>query len=106
MGAGFVAYHKKERIQADNYSLPNHTTVFQAELEAIYRALKYLNDLTATLKVGYVKILCDSQAAIMALASHKIKSLTVMKTIDELNTLANKVPGNPHKRSLFAICTL
>ena len=50
-----------------------------------------LKELTATHKVGYVKILCDSQAAIMALASHEIKSLTVMKTIDELNTLVNKV---------------
>ena len=50
-----------------------------------------MSELTVTHKVGYVKILCDSQAAIMALASHEIKSLTVMKTIDELNILANKV---------------
>ena len=71
-GAGFVVYYKRESIQADNFSLPDHATVFQAEIGAIYQCARYIRETCISCKVKYVKILCDSQAAILALASHEI----------------------------------
>ena len=44
--------------------------------------------ISATQKISYVKILCDSQAAILAIDARVIQSNTVQKTIDALNTVA------------------
>ena len=43
----------------------------------------------ATNKVSYIKILCDSQAAILALDSKDIRSHAVKQTIDALNAVAD-----------------
>ena len=42
VGSGFVVYHKNERIQMESFSLPTTTTVFQAEVAAIYEAMLYM----------------------------------------------------------------
>ena len=39
-------------------------------------------------KVSYIKILCDSQAAILALDSTDIRSHAVRQTVDALNAVA------------------
>ena len=44
--------------------------------------------ISATQKISYVKILCDSQAAILALDARIVRSVTVQKTIDALNAVA------------------
>ena len=41
-----------------------------------------------THKCNYIKILCDSQAAILALNSRDIRSNTVLKAVDALNAVA------------------
>ena len=38
-GAGFVIYNKRDRIHTESISLPDTTTVFQAEVTAIYKAM-------------------------------------------------------------------
>ena len=87
-GAGFVIYKKRERIHTNSFSLPNTATVFQAEIIAIYQAMLQLIRISTTQKISYVKILCDSQAAILALDARVIRSNTVQKTIDALNAVA------------------
>ena len=87
-GAGFVIYRKRERIHTNSFSLPNTATVFQAEIVAIYQAMLQLIRISATQKISYVKILCDSQAAILAIDARVIRSNTVQKTIDALNAVA------------------
>ena len=88
VGAGFVMYHKKTRIHTESISLPDSTTVFQAEIIAIYKAMLFTIGYCRSNKVSYLKILCDSQAAIRALDSHNVRSLTVLKTIDAMNSVA------------------
>ena len=89
VGSGFVVYYKGTRIQTESHSLPDSTTVFQAEIVAIYKAMLYMVNRCSTHKVSYLKILCDSQAAIKALNSHDVRSLTVLNTIHALNDVAD-----------------
>ena len=65
----------------------DEATVFQAEIEAIYQSTQFLLGLDTQIK--YVKILCDSQAALLALDNVTVKSQTVLKTIHSLNALAH-----------------
>ena len=88
-GAGFVVYHKNERMHIESISLPDTTTVFQAEVTAIYKAMIYMISYCKTHTVSYLKILCDSQAAILALNSQQVKSKIVSKTIHALNEIAD-----------------
>ena len=48
-GSGFVVYKQNTRIHIESINLPDHSTVFQAEITAIYEACQYmianLNDL-------------------------------------------------------------
>ena len=89
VGAGFIIYNKRERIHTESFSLPNNSTVFQAEIVAIYQAMLQLVRLSQTRKLSYVKVLCDSQAAILALDCKEVKSVTVQRTIDSLNAVAD-----------------
>ena len=84
-GAGFVVYHKNIRTHIESISLPDSTTFFQAEITAIFKAMIYMVGYCKSHSVSYLKILCDSQAAILALNSNNVKSKTVLKTIRALN---------------------
>ena len=90
VGSGFVVYHKNKRVHTDSISLPDHTTVFQAEIIAIFKAMLFMATYCGTHKVSYLKVLCDSQAAILALNSNRLKSKAVVKTIEALNTVAEQ----------------
>ena len=39
--AGFVTYHKNKRTHAESIHMPDTSTVFQAEIEAISHACQY-----------------------------------------------------------------
>ena len=41
VGAGFVIYHKNKRIRRESIHLPDTSTVFQAEIEAINHACQF-----------------------------------------------------------------
>ena len=43
----------------------------------------------STNKVSYLKILCDSQAAILAIDAKDIRSKAVLKTVEALNAVAD-----------------
>ena len=63
VGAGFVIYHKNRRIHAESIHMPDTSTVFQAEIEAISHACQYTLANLNELNIKYIKILSDSQAA-------------------------------------------
>ena len=64
VGAGFVIYHKNKRIHTESIHMPDTSTVFQAEIEAISHACQYTLANLKELNINYIKILSDSQAAI------------------------------------------
>ena len=90
-GSGFVVYHNKERIHTESISLPNHATVFQTEIMAINQACQYLLSISEDYNIKYLKIFSDSQAAILALHNTRITSLSVLETLEYIETLAHRV---------------
>ena len=68
-GGGFVVYHYKKLVHMHSFKMQDHATVYQAELEAIYRACSYMDKKYIELKPNYVKILTDSQSALTTLNS-------------------------------------
>ena len=65
------------------FRLPNHNTVFQAEVRAITECVNWLSNTT---KPKYANIFTDSQMAIKAITSERVKSRTVLdckKTIND-----------------------
>ena len=73
-GREFVFYNYNKQIHAQSFKMLDHATVYQAELEAIYQAYKYMNENYDTIKPKYVKILTESQSALKALDSINFKS--------------------------------
>ena len=69
----FVVYFKNDRIHTETFRPPNHTTVFQAEIETIYRGTQFMLSYVTDKRVRYIKIISDSQAAIAALRNIDIK---------------------------------
>ena len=70
-----------------------HSTVFQAEVEAIGQAAEMAEELITMQGLSYDRLIIhvDSQAALMALDKLKVESLTVEKTIDRLNSLGRHI---------------
>ena len=73
--------------------MQDNATVYQAELEAIYQACKYMDDIHDKIKPKYVKIQTDSQAALKGLDSIDFKSTIALKTADTLKNLNWRVKG-------------
>jgi ribonuclease HI len=84
-GAGFVIYHKKEIINYCSIKLNDNATVFQAEIAAIKQAADYLY---ATKDVKFVKILVDSQAALLALENKQVRAKSVLEAMQSLEQLS------------------
>ena len=73
--------------------LPDHCSVFQAEVRVIHRAINW--------RIGEVFIFSESKAALKALTSWSIDSKTVLECRSAANTLAEStgltlcwVPGH------------
>ena len=86
-GAGFTVIARGKEIMAKHYRLPNHATVFQAEITAIAMAARSIRTMSPP-NLKFVKIFIDSQAAIMAVNNPMVTSKAVACAIDELNALA------------------
>ena len=86
-GGGFVIYNYNKKIHAQSFKMQDHATVYQAELEAIFQACKYMNENHDTIKPKYVKIITDSQAALKALDSIDFKSTMALKILEALDIL-------------------
>ena len=81
VGAGFVIYHKNRRIHTESIHMPDTSTVFQAEIEAISHACQYALANLKELNIRYIKILSDSQATIKALNKPRLTSQSVLTTL-------------------------
>ena len=92
VGSGFAIYQGKSLISTGSRRLPFESTVFQAEILAIRIAMIRLNEILQP-QDQYIKLFCDSQAAIQAINSHKIRSLAVKDAISALNLVGQKVNG-------------
>ena len=86
-------YHYNKIIHSYSFNMQEHATVYQAELEAIYQACKYMDDNHNTIKPRYVKILKDSQAALKTLNNIDFKSTIALKTAEALENLKWRVKG-------------
>ena len=71
--------------------MPDTSTVFQAEIEALSHACQYALANSQNLDIKYIKILSDSQAAIKALNKPRITSQSVLTALEYMETLALKV---------------
>ena len=87
-GAGYTIHKKGKEIDHGSFRLPDHATVFQAEVAAINKAAIALMRMPQD--VQFVKIFVDSRAAILALTNPVVKSKTVATTIESLNHLASR----------------
>ena len=72
-------------------TLNKECTVYQAELEAIRRAAKVMNENCIKWKIKYVKIFSDSMSSLQALDTIKITSKTVRDAAQELNSLSIRI---------------
>jgi len=84
VGFGFAIYRNDKEILRDGDHLGKFPSVFQSEICAISAACLELAEISATSVTFY----SDSQAAIMALDNHEVRSQTVKDCIQDLNRLS------------------
>ena len=94
VGGGFVLYNYNKAIHTYSFKMQNPATVYQAELEAIYQACKYMDDNHDNIRPKYVKILTDSQAALKSLDSIDFKSTIALKTAEAQENLKWRTKGS------------
>ena len=90
VGSGFVVYKNNEEILAESHKLEDFCTVFQAEIFAIFEAIRALLHSPLVSDVKFLKIFTDSSAALLALRKRKARSRVVFYTIKILNRLAEQ----------------
>ena len=88
VGAGFTILRNGLEILTGEVKLLDGCTVFQAEVLAIFEAIRTLLNSDQVHKVRFVKIFSDSSAALYALRKRRCKSKLVLYTIKILNKLA------------------
>ena len=88
VGAGFVVMKGNLAIAKRSFKLPSTTTVFQAEVVAILRALELIQEESIAPK--FMKIFIDSQAAILAISNPVLSSKLVVRTKILLNVMSSQ----------------
>ena len=81
-GCGFSVRQGGAEIFGGKFGLPPYTSVYQAELYAIEKALTYLGAFNIR---GPVTIHTDSLSAIHALQKHEITSHQCLQTLNRIN---------------------
>ena len=89
VGCGAAIYKRQILIKELTAKLPDSSTVFFAELEAIRQCAIQLTD-DAFNDIKYVKFFVDSQAALRALHSEVVTSRQVERTVQALDDLGDK----------------
>ena len=89
VGTGYVLYEGTMEYDTGSYSLPPHSTVFQAELTAILLAARHVLREARSLRPKYVKILGDSRSALLALSARRSSCRTTLDTLQALEHLAS-----------------
>ena len=90
VGSGLVIYEGKREILSASFRLGDDATVFMAEVVAIAKAAEMLSGMDRQ-GMKFVKFFVDSQAAIRAVDSTTVTSLSVLRAIEQLNQLASKL---------------
>ena len=85
--AGAVIYHKNQIIASILTKLPDEATVFQAELIGIKTGYEFFFD-NPNHTPKFVKIISDSQAALLALNNNTFTSSTALDTAEVVSNLA------------------
>ena len=88
VGAGVYITRSDNSELENNFRLPDHATVYQAEMLAIREAAKMIANLT---NITTVKFYVDSQAALRALQNPRVKSNLAMDTINEINKIRSRL---------------
>jgi ribonuclease HI len=87
VGAGYVVNDGRDVVTTHSDKLPEHASVFQAELCALQQAALFASSINPLGR--NVVIYSDSQAAIKAIQRTIIRDTTTYKTIQALNQLGN-----------------
>lgn len=87
-GCGFAIYNGSEVVVEKSYGLVPEATIFQAEAEAVTKAIEWVIE-QEHINKKYIKIFSDSQAVVKALASANISSKTLHRTAKALNKLGD-----------------
>ena len=90
VGAGFAIYRNKKEIMAESHRLEDYCTVFQAEVFAIFEAIRALLHSDCIENLKFLKIFSVSSATLLALKKRKIRSRIVLYTLKNLNRLAER----------------
>ena len=87
-GTGYVIDEGATEYDFASFSLPPHSTVFQAEVVAILQSVRHILWEACSLRPRYVKIFSDSRSALAALDARCSTCCTVRDAIHALNALA------------------
>ena len=90
VGAGFAIFRGKDLVVTGSRIIPYEATVFQAEVMAIQIAMMKFNEIILSQDM-YIKLLTDSQATLLTLNSHIIRSQLVKDTISALNLVGTRI---------------
>ena len=86
VGSAFRILINNEIYRQESFSLPSYSSVFQAEIHAIFKAAESLLMIPGDMKI---KFFVDSQAALRALCSNEVTSKIVKKALDYLSETVN-----------------
>ena len=87
-GSGWAIFHSQypEEAKCEKVRISDHSTVFQAEIFAIFSAVTSLNGGSGPVN-HLIHIFSDSQSSLHALTNHYPTSIMVVDTIKALNSL-------------------
>ena len=85
VGAGLIIKNGEETAITKSYQLQPETSVFQAEIMAINKAIDTLEE--SDINSKDIIIFTDSQSALGAIDKHKTNSKIVLDTVNKLNKL-------------------
>ena len=83
-GLGWAIYNDRELLSKGCRKLPDHSTVFEAEMLAIVFALKDFVTLNHRVTATEVTVLVDNQATLKTLNKVKLKGETALRVMKEL----------------------
>ena len=90
-GAGVVILQKGYPETKLRFYMPDTSTVFMAEIEAIKQAAQFIIENARTREMRFVKLFSDSRSSLQALDGYQTKSKNVVQTMNALNGASNVV---------------
>ena len=89
VGAGAVLYHNKQEVASISCKLADSSTAFDAEILGVSLGVRLIMERLNTIRPRFLKIYCDSQAALKVLAGRRITSKLVANAIGDLERLVD-----------------